>query len=38
MGLLEGFEYDAIPEEAKPKSIALMHSETKRLIRLVNET
>ena len=36
-GLLEGFEYDAIPEEAKPKSIALMHSETKRLIRLVNE-
>ncbi len=36
-GLLEGLQYDAIPEEAKPKSIALMQRETKRLIRLVNE-
>lgn len=36
-GILEGLKYDAIPEEDKPKSIALMSSETKRLIRLVNE-
>lgn len=36
-GILEGLQYDAIPEEAKPKSINLMQSETKRLIRLVNE-
>lgn len=36
-GILEGLEYDAIPEEAKPKSISLMRKETKRLIRLVNE-
>ena len=36
-GILEGLQYDAIPEESKPKSIALMQRETKRLIRLVNE-
>ena len=36
-GILEGLQYDAIPDEAKPKSIALMNRETKRLIRLVNE-
>ncbi|MCZ2490653.1 sensor histidine kinase [Dellaglioa carnosa] len=36
-GLLEGLAYDAIPEESKGKSIELMRSETKRLIRLVNE-
>lgn len=36
-GILEGLQYDAIPEDAKPKSIALMRRETKRLIRLVNE-
>jgi len=36
-GILEGLQYDAIPEESKPKSIALMRQETKRLIRLVNE-
>lgn len=36
-GILEGLQYDAIPEDAKPKSIALMSRETKRLIRLVNE-
>ncbi|WP_125604259.1 sensor histidine kinase [Lapidilactobacillus bayanensis] len=36
-GLLEGLEYDAIPEEAKGKSIELMQKETQRLIRLVNE-
>lgn len=36
-GILEGLQYDAIPEDAKPKSISLMRRETKRLIRLVNE-
>lgn len=36
-GILEGLQYDAIPEESKPKSVALMKRETKRLIRLVNE-
>lgn len=36
-GLLEGLAYDAIPEESKGESIALMQKETKRLIRLVNE-
>lgn len=36
-GILEGLQYHAIPEEAIPKSIELMQSETKRLIRLVNE-
>lgn len=36
-GILEGLQYDVIPEADKPKSIALMQSETKRLIRLVNE-
>ncbi len=36
-GILEGLQYNVIPEEAKPKSIALMQRETKRLIRLVNE-
>ncbi len=36
-GTLEGLQYDAIPEESKPESIALMQRETKRLIRLVNE-
>ncbi|WP_179395002.1 sensor histidine kinase [Lacticaseibacillus absianus] len=36
-GLLEGLAYDAIPEESKGDSIALMQKETRRLIRLVNE-
>lgn len=36
-GILEGLQYNAIPEKSKPKSIALMQRETKRLIRLVNE-
>lgn len=36
-GILEGLQYDAIPEDSKTKSIALMQRETKRLIRLVNE-
>ncbi|MDF7683471.1 HAMP domain-containing sensor histidine kinase [Lactobacillus sp. ESL0679] len=36
-GILEGLQYNAIPEESKPKSIDLMRRETKRLIRLVNE-
>lgn len=36
-GILEGLQYDAIPDDMKAKSIALMQRETKRLIRLVNE-
>lgn len=36
-GILEGLEYDAIPEEDKQHSIHLMQNETKRLIRLVND-
>ncbi|WP_373842949.1 sensor histidine kinase [Limosilactobacillus sp.] len=36
-GILEGLEYDAIPEEDKQHSIHLMKNETKRLIRLVND-
>lgn len=36
-GILEGLKYDAIPESKKKESIDLMHNETKRLIRLVNE-
>lgn len=36
-GILEGLQYDVIPDDSKPKSIALMQRETKRLIRLVNE-
>ena len=36
-GLLEGLKYRAIPQESVPQSIDLMQSETKRLIRLVNE-
>ncbi|APT19016.1 histidine kinase [Amylolactobacillus amylotrophicus DSM 20534] len=36
-GILEGLQYDAIPEESKGKSIELMRNETNRLIRLVNE-
>ncbi|WP_251717649.1 sensor histidine kinase [Lactobacillus agrestimuris] len=36
-GIIEGLQYDAIPEESKPKSYDLMGRETKRLIRLVNE-
>lgn len=36
-GLLEGLQYDAIPEEMREKSITLMQNETNRLIRLVNE-
>ncbi|MBP2057857.1 signal transduction histidine kinase [Lactobacillus colini] len=36
-GILEGLQYNAISEADKPKSIALMQSETRRLIRLVNE-
>ncbi len=36
-GLLEGLQYDAIPEEMRAKSISLMQNETNRLIRLVNE-
>ncbi|GAA2901136.1 ATP-binding protein [Enterococcus pseudoavium] len=36
-GLLEGLEYDAIPENQKAKAIKLMQNETSRLIRLVNE-
>ncbi|MGX7395159.1 ATP-binding protein [Carnobacterium mobile] len=36
-GLLEGLEHDMIPEHQKQRSIELMHNETRRLIRLVNE-
>nr|WP_034553326.1 HAMP domain-containing sensor histidine kinase [Carnobacterium funditum] len=36
-GLLEGLEYDMIPSNQKKRSIELMHNETRRLIRLVNE-
>ncbi|OIM96623.1 two-component sensor histidine kinase [Pediococcus acidilactici] len=36
-GLLEGLEYDAIPEDSKEESIRLMQRETKRLIRLIND-
>ncbi|MGM0239923.1 ATP-binding protein [Enterococcus sp. AZ103] len=36
-GLLEGLQYDAIPEDQKAKAISLMQNETARLIRLVNE-
>lgn len=36
-GILEGLEYDAIPEEDKQHSIHLMQNETKHLIRLVND-
>lgn len=36
-GLLEGLEYDVIPESQRLRSIQLMRKETKRMIRLVNE-
>ncbi|MBL1230467.1 HAMP domain-containing histidine kinase [Enterococcus sp. BWB1-3] len=36
-GLLEGLEYNAIPEDQKENAIKLMQNETARLIRLVNE-
>lgn len=36
-GVLEGLQYDLIPEEAKERSIVLVSKETQRLIRLVNE-
>ena len=36
-GLIEGLKYDAIPANSVPQSLDLMQSETKRLIRLVNE-
>ena len=36
-GLLEGMQYNAIPENQKEKAIKLMQNETSRLIRLVNE-
>lgn len=36
-GLLEGLQYNAIPENQKEKAIKLMQNETARLIRLVNE-
>ncbi|MFV0559468.1 MAG: ATP-binding protein [Enterococcus sp.] len=36
-GLLEGLEYNAIPENQKDNAIKLMKNETERLIRLVNE-
>ncbi|MBF8808228.1 MAG: HAMP domain-containing histidine kinase [Enterococcus lacertideformus] len=36
-GLLEGLEYNAIPEDQRENAIKLMKNETERLIRLVNE-
>ncbi len=36
-GLLEGLQYNAIPEDQRSKAITLMQNETARLIRLVNE-
>lgn len=36
-GLLEGLIYDMIPENQKERSLELIHSETQRLSRLVNE-
>lgn len=36
-GILEGMQYDVIPEEDKKHSIKLMQNETRRLIRLVND-
>ena len=36
-GLLEGFEYGAIPESQKGKAVSLMQNETDRLIRLVKQ-
>lgn len=36
-GLLEGLQYQAIPEDQKDNAIHLMKNETNRLIRLVNE-
>ncbi|WP_265456850.1 sensor histidine kinase [Enterococcus sp. HY326] len=36
-GLLEGLEYNAIPENQKENAIHLMQTETERLIRLVTE-
>lgn len=36
-GLLEGLQYDVIPEEDKKHSIELMRNDTQRLIRLVND-
>ncbi|AKX85032.1 sensor histidine kinase [Enterococcus durans] len=36
-GLLEGLEYNAIPENQRDNAIKLMKNETERLIRLVNE-
>ena len=36
-GLLEGLQYDAIPEEDRKHSLELMRNDTQRLIRLVND-
>lgn len=36
-GVLEGLKYHVIPEEKKERSVELLHNETQRLIRLVNE-
>ncbi|EOI00569.1 sensor histidine kinase [Enterococcus moraviensis ATCC BAA-383] len=36
-GLLEGLQYNAIPEGQRENAIKLMQNETSRLIRLVNE-
>ena len=36
-GILEGLEHDMIPEKRRARSIEMMHKETRRMIRMVNE-
>lgn len=36
-GILEGLEHDMIPEKSKERSLTIMHNETRRMIRMVNE-
>ena len=36
-GILEGSEHDMIPEKSKQRSLTIMHEETRRMIRMVNE-
>lgn len=36
-GILEGLAHDMIPERSRKRSIEIMHNETRRMIRMVNE-
>ncbi|MGP6146650.1 ATP-binding protein [Jeotgalibaca sp. A122] len=36
-GILEGWEHDMIPEHSRKRSIEIMHNESRRMIRMVNE-